>query len=1024
MQGEYGTCIIRMMRKRIALQMKNPGKQFRGAPFWALNGRLSESELLRQIHIFREMGFGGVFLHSRTGLETEYLGEEWFSLINACIDEAEKIGLDSYLYDEDRFPSGSAGGLVTADPRFRQKYIAADFLNPVDFWIGDSGTEYIASFAICLEGDRNLMDYYPILHAADAREGYIIARFRVLEQANSDFYNGFTYLDTLNPEATACFFDKTLKSYEQACGTRLGCAVRGIFTDEPQRGSLLCGFSLSNPERERMIPWSESLFERFKDRWGYDLRERLPELFFKLQGREFSKTMWQYVEVLTQTFLESFLIPYHKRCKELNIRLTGHVFHEDSLIAQTAAIGSVMRCYEHMDEPGVDVLWEHNNVYWTVRQVASVARQMGKKRVLSELYGVTGWPFTFQGHKEVGDWQALLGVNFRCHHLAWYTMQGEAKRDYPASLSHQSAWYPEYSYVEDYFARLNLLSEESVPLIATAVIHPVESAWGFSHLGTYRNVFEVADPEYDKLNRDFIRFHEILTSLHTEFDYLDEGILAARGRVVGKELLVGKMRYRIVLAAGMAHIRNSTLALLKEFRAKGGTVLFFGELPRFAEGEPIDRFPFSSAASFETEAIAQAIQTLNTCPFGLTGRNHAQILSSFRQVKGRKDYLAMLVNTDRKNGKTDIQLSLQGNWKVTEINLRQGTFQEAESVTTGIYTAVACTFAKGQERIFYFSKGTPRHSLPNQKRLQEWIAFRPGSYRYQLSEPNVLVLDFASCTVKGEEISRREVLKLDRALRRLLGLPFRGGDMIQPWYRKKFLRKGPPVATPVLFRYDFDLEEQDLSLKLAVERPELFQLSINGVSVGWRDTGEIYVDAAFRVMEFDCAPLQTGKNFLELSCAFHEGVDIEAIYLLGDFGVRIEGNRRILKRRPEMLRPGSIVEQGFPFYGGRICYEIPVDPGVYDICFDDLGHAALYRVQDQIVAFAPYLAERIRVETELKVEAVFTRRNTFGPLHRTECGEDGCAPESFLTEGEEFTEDYVLKPQGLAKFEAIKWREE
>ena len=87
-----------------------PTAPYRGKPFWAWNGALSRDELLRQIRVFAEMGMGGFFMHSRTGLSTEYLGDEWFELVNACADEAEKLGLEAWLYDEDRWPSGSAGG--------------------------------------------------------------------------------------------------------------------------------------------------------------------------------------------------------------------------------------------------------------------------------------------------------------------------------------------------------------------------------------------------------------------------------------------------------------------------------------------------------------------------------------------------------------------------------------------------------------------------------------------------------------------------------------------------------------------------------------------------------------------------------------------------------------------------------------------------------------------------------------------------------------------------------------------------
>lgn len=65
----------------------------------------------------------------------------------------------------------------------------------------------------------------------------------------------------------------------------------------------------------------------------------------------------------------------------------------------------------------------------------------------------------FQQYKEVGDWQALMGINLRCQHLSWYTMEGENKRDYPASISLQSAWYRDYEYLETYFSRLHVFLE-------------------------------------------------------------------------------------------------------------------------------------------------------------------------------------------------------------------------------------------------------------------------------------------------------------------------------------------------------------------------------------------------------------------------------------------------------------------------------------------------------------------------------------------------------------------------------------
>ncbi len=112
-----------MELKRIKEKFTLPDNTYRAKPFWSWNGELREEELVRQSAVMKEMGFGGYFMHSRAGLITEYLGDEWFDLINAVADAAERDGMEAWLYDEDRYPSGSAGGKVTKDPQYRMKSI-------------------------------------------------------------------------------------------------------------------------------------------------------------------------------------------------------------------------------------------------------------------------------------------------------------------------------------------------------------------------------------------------------------------------------------------------------------------------------------------------------------------------------------------------------------------------------------------------------------------------------------------------------------------------------------------------------------------------------------------------------------------------------------------------------------------------------------------------------------------------------------------------------------------------------------
>ena len=94
-----------------------PGARYRDTPFWAWNCKLKLDQLRRQIDVFQEMGMGGFHMHARTGLGTPYLGPEFLEAVRGCVDHAKKREMLAWLYDEDRWPSGSAGGIVTRDPK-------------------------------------------------------------------------------------------------------------------------------------------------------------------------------------------------------------------------------------------------------------------------------------------------------------------------------------------------------------------------------------------------------------------------------------------------------------------------------------------------------------------------------------------------------------------------------------------------------------------------------------------------------------------------------------------------------------------------------------------------------------------------------------------------------------------------------------------------------------------------------------------------------------------------------------------
>ncbi|KPJ71464.1 MAG: hypothetical protein AMS14_09125, partial [Planctomycetes bacterium DG_20] len=516
------------MNQRFLAEFRAPPSRYRGAPFWAWNGRLDPAELRRQIRVMHRMGLGGFFMHARVGLATPYLGDEWFECVGACIDEAEKLDMQAWLYDEDRWPSGAAGGLVTRDPRFRQRAVVMRRLTDPAALTWDRDT--LAAFTARV-GDRAATNVRRLSRGRRPKRlarGEAILVFRVEVSPPSSWYNGQTYLDTLSHEAVREFIRVTHKAYAARCRAALGRRVPGIFTDEPNHGRMMSGDvheALGGTADGISAPWTDKLPRVFRRRYGYDIVARLPEVFLDVDGRPFTAARLDYHDCVTHLFVDAFARQIGEWCDRTGMLHTGHVLCEQTLASQTSVVGAGMRFYEYMQAPGIDLLTEYQREYDTAKQVSSVARQFGRTWRLTETYGCTGWDFPFAGHKALGDWQAALGINLRCQHLAWYTMEGQAKRDYPACILHQSPWWEVYEKVEDYFARVHVAMTRGREVRDLLVLRPIESMWALCRAGWQS---DAAVPAYDQAA---IALRDTLLGANLDFDYGDEAILARHGKV-------------------------------------------------------------------------------------------------------------------------------------------------------------------------------------------------------------------------------------------------------------------------------------------------------------------------------------------------------------------------------------------------------------------------------------------------------------------------------------------------------------
>lgn len=1018
---------------KLEKEFADPSSKYRGKPFWAWNSELTSSELRRQIRIFKQMGLGGFFMHSRVGLKTDYLSEEWFNLVRECIDEAKRIDTEAWLYDEDRWPSGSAGGLVTKNPEFRLRQIVVSRESQPEAFSWPEGDEPAYVYGAVFEDEK--ISWYKKLDQPEdiliLPRGAEVILFEVRTQPTNSWYNGQTYLDTMNIEAVAKFIAITHEAYKKEIGEHFGTTVPGIFTDEPNHGAVLRELW----GHDASLPWTPNFPRRFEKLFGYDLLQHLPELLFDLTDKQYSKVRYHYHRCKTRMFVEAFAKQIGDWCGKNNLLFTGHVLEEQPISHEVSVVGSAMQFYPYMQAPGIDILTQYKLEYITAKQCSSVARQTGRKWVLSELYGCTGWETTFEAYKHSGDWQAALGVTLRCPHLSFYSMAGQSKRDYPASIHFQSPWFRQYKYVEDYFSRLNVVLTEGEPICDLAVIHPVES---------YYPLFAPDWSTNKRIREMDENYYELVCGLlgqHLDFDFADEQLLTELEVKVDKDsegsyLQIGKMKYRGIFVPPMLTMRKTTLEILRQFADAGGKVVFSDAPAELIDAEPSDEVKAFAADKQVDSSIENIANALDEKARRVSIRNSdnteaKDIFHQFRKVDD--DWILFMVNTNREKGYNELNvklnLQLPNGGQIQLWNPVDGTKHKV----TGDITYRSANFkidipASGSALVVITSQPEELPLVNNDANGKE-VEINPSAWNFILDDHNVLVLDRADFQAesegkKGIKKSKVEILQLDRQLREYLDIQTRGGMMVQPW-----VSKNDPIGPTAHVRlsYTFNVKSVPATLLyFAMEQPERWEIRLNGKEVNSDMATGWWVDPAIKTIPIEPLLLVKGKNTLTLEGQFDRHANLEIIYLLGQFGAEVKGKSAAITRLPSKLKLGTWTRQGLPFYSGNVIYRTsvdiePEDGKRYFLKLQEFKATAVEITvnnnEPTIIAWKEHQTEItnsiVSGSNTIDIKVLGSRRNGFGPLHLAEDKPKWVGPASFTNEETQWQDEYKLLDYGL-----------
>lgn len=955
--------------------IKNPSAEYRPIPFWSFNDKLEPDVLRTQIREMKKAGIGGYFMHARGGLKTEYMSDDWLDCIEACIDEGNKQGMNSWCYDENGWPSGFADGVVPAmGESYHVKWLALEEVSTFDIqkMLGEKSTLGIYSYDEVQKQIKRILSENQL----DSALKYFLVKYS----------SNPCYVDILNKDTIAAFIKVTHERYYKQFVNQFGEGIKGFFTDEPQ-------FSRDQ------IPWSHILPQEFMKNFGYDITDSLAALFIECNGYE--KIRYDFWSTVSSLYVNSFGKQIFDWCEAHNCQLTGHVMLEDNLWTQMRATAGAMPFYEYMHIPGMDWLCRAIDSPIIPKQVSSVASQLGKKQVISETFALCGWDVSFEELKWIAEWQYVNGVNLMCQHLEGYSLKGLRKRDYPPSLFYQQTWWNEYHHFNDYFSRLGKLLATGEAVAKVLLLHPIKSAWiAYNYLNT---------PKLQQLDEDFKNTTELLSALHIDHHYGDETIIAKHGSVEGDLFVVGKCKYEAVVLPSMITIDIKTIDLLESFINAGGAVISSGMFPEFVEGQRSNKLNELSKKIHHITSrddIYKFLSKKNIPSISISGKldKTAEIHYCERKLEDKRIFF--VVNHSKEKMAADITIYGKGHARI--LSLEAVEYADIKQRPGENEISFKLPFEPMQSYLLVVENdNTTPETIETDTQQASQLLSLSTKWTIEKMGLNALTLDYCYYSIDNGpwEGPIHTINLMDLLLKRR-------------------------TQCDIALKFDFNMElnlDKLHQLFLAIEDANEFEIYINNQEIKYQDIGW-WKDSSFKKVNIRDFVLP-GQNVIILKRSFYQSqkvydvlfgenvleternkltydIELESIYLIGDFGIVSEleysyGERKALftngpftvVEKPTELVSGCFTEQGLCFFSDvmTISQTVNVLAGGTKYLLD-LGrpNAAMCKVyiNDKLaktVLWAPYqidVSNYLKIgENKISIELFASNRNLLGPHH-------------------------------------------
>ncbi len=617
-------------------QFKNPPREFSMAPFWSWNDTLVPEKLTWQIDQMMDKGMYSAFMHARSGIEsseTPYFSDGWWKAIEACVKHGAAHGFYTWLYDEDKWPSGSAGGRVAKrnPERNHQKSLHIEeweVAGPAGVSLDKPEALYFVAGRL-LDDDSLAPDSLTDLTAMkggawDCPEG----RWRVYAYSVVDYNEMANHMD---PATVRDFIDITHEEYYKRFGEYFGTTIPGVFFDEIMNDA--------GKSAEHLV-WAGGFADKFREMHGYDLAPYLPALKHDA-GVLTPRIRVDFFETFTALYEEAWFKQLGEWCGEHKIALTGHTVEDlNRYITQ----GDYMQTMRHLQIPLTDnedfrYTWPRTIGAWKPKQIASVSHLYGRERVGAEALGGAGWTFTLHAARYGLNMLSAYGLNFFVLHLFHYSMANPGNMDdWPQSWCYRNPYWKYFRTLGDHMRRVSFMLTGGDAVADVSILYPQVNQYVGYGPGTTEETLDA------------------LVAAQIDADILDSPSLI-RAEIQDGALAVGGMRYRAVILPGVRCLRRAEADRLLEFARAGGMVIVHDRWPTDSAEEGRDdahmaefqrAMEAAGVSLMSLEATVPHLRSLLDCDAVFTGDNAVPLRYHHQRRGGRDIYFVM--NGGRRGG--------------------------------------------------------------------------------------------------------------------------------------------------------------------------------------------------------------------------------------------------------------------------------------------------------------------------------------------------------------------------------------